>query len=42
MVHQLLGRGEVKVVEGRDHISTLSKPEFGEAIVAFLRANKRK
>ncbi len=42
MVHQLLGRGEVKIVEGRDHISTLSKPEFGAAIMAFLQANKTK
>ena len=42
MVHQLLGRGEVKIVEGRDHISTLSKPEFGVTIIAFLQANKGK
>lgn len=42
MVHQLLGRGEVKIMEGRDHITTLSKPEFGAAIVAFLKANQGK
>jgi len=42
MVHKLLGRGEVKIIEGRDHISTLSKPEFGAAIMAFLQANKGK
>ncbi|HQR08095.1 MAG TPA: alpha/beta hydrolase [Gemmatales bacterium] len=42
MVHKVLGRGEVKIIEGRDHISTLSKPEFGETIVAFLQANKGK
>lgn len=37
---KLLGRGEVKVVEGGDHITTLAKPEFGKAILEFLRANK--
>lgn len=42
MVHKLLGRGEVKIVEGGDHIGTLTKPEFGAAIVAFLQANKQK
>jgi pimeloyl-ACP methyl ester carboxylesterase len=42
MVHQLLGRGEVKIVEGADHIGTLSKPEFGTAIIAFLQASKAK
>jgi pimeloyl-ACP methyl ester carboxylesterase len=41
-VHKLLGRGEVKIVEGSDHITTLAKPEFGDTIVAFLRANKQK
>ncbi|MFT3883378.1 MAG: alpha/beta hydrolase [Gemmatales bacterium] len=42
MVHQLLGRGEVKMVEGRDHMSTLSSPAFGAAILGFLQANKGK
>lgn len=42
MVHQLLGRGELKIVDGRDHISTLSSPDFGKAIMAFLEANKGK
>lgn len=40
MVHKLLGRGEVKIVEGADHIGTLAKPEFGTAIMGFLQANK--
>jgi pimeloyl-ACP methyl ester carboxylesterase len=37
-VHKLLGRGEIKLVEGADHITTLGKPEFGAAILEFLRA----
>lgn len=39
-VRELLGRGEVKVIEGADHMTTLAKPEFGSAIIEFLRANK--
>lgn len=41
-VRALLGRGEVKVVPGGDHMTTLAKPEFGNAIVEFLHANKQK
>jgi pimeloyl-ACP methyl ester carboxylesterase len=41
-VHKLLGRGEVKIVEGGDHTTTLAKPEFGQALIAFLHANKTK
>jgi pimeloyl-ACP methyl ester carboxylesterase len=33
---------EVKVIEGGDHISTLAKPEFGLAVVEFLKAHKSK
>lgn len=40
MVHQLLGRGEVKHVAGGDHMGTLLRPEFGKAIVEFLQAHK--
>lgn len=40
MVHKLLGRGEVRIVEGGDHVTTLAKPEFGTAVVEFLRANR--
>jgi pimeloyl-ACP methyl ester carboxylesterase len=39
-VRKLLGRGEVKVVEGGDHITTLAKPEFASALLEFLRSNK--
>lgn len=38
-VRELLGRGEVKIVEGGDHMTTLTKPEFGSAIIEFLRAS---
>jgi pimeloyl-ACP methyl ester carboxylesterase len=41
-VRKLLGRGEVKIVEGGDHITTLTKPEFASAIVEFLRSGKPK
>jgi len=41
-VRNLLGRGEVKVVEGGDHITTLTKPEFASAILEFLRSGKSK
>lgn len=41
-VRKLLDRGEVKIVEGADHITTLTKPEFASAILEFLRANKQK
>jgi hypothetical protein len=41
-VRTLLGRGEVKVVEGGDHMTTLAKPEFGSAILEFLRSGKPK
>ena len=34
-VHKLLGRGEVKIVEGADHITTLAKPEFASALHRF-------
>lgn len=36
-----LPRGELKVIDGADHISTLANPEFGNAIKEFLRANKQ-
>lgn len=42
MVHRLLGRGEVKIVEGGDHIGTLAKPEFGKSIIEFLQGQKGK
>ncbi len=39
---KVLGRGEVKVVEGGDHVSTLAKPEFGLTLVQFLKSHKSK
>jgi pimeloyl-ACP methyl ester carboxylesterase len=41
-VRKLLDRGEVKVVEGGDHMTTLAKPEFAAAIDQFLRTGKVK
>jgi pimeloyl-ACP methyl ester carboxylesterase len=41
-VRKLLGRGEVKIVEGGDHITTLTKPEFASAVIEFLRSGKPK
>lgn len=32
-----LGRGELKVIDGGNHMTTLAKPEFGAAINTFLR-----
>lgn len=37
-----LGRGEVKVIEGADHVTTLANPEFSKAVRDFLRANKHR
>lgn len=42
MVHELLGLGEVKIIEGGDHMTTLARPEFGAAIIEFLRASAGK
>lgn len=39
---KLLGRGEIKVIEGADHMTTLTQPEFAKTIDEFLRANKKK
>lgn len=41
-VRKLLGRGEVMVVEGGDHMTTLIKPEFASTITEFLRSGKSK
>jgi pimeloyl-ACP methyl ester carboxylesterase len=41
-VRKLLGRGDVKIIEGSDHITTLAKPEFAAALGEFLQANKSK
>jgi pimeloyl-ACP methyl ester carboxylesterase len=39
-VRKLLGRGELKIVEGGDHITTLTRPEFSSALIEFLRSGK--
>ena len=39
---KLLGRGEIKVIEGGDHMTTLAKPAFGKSIDEFIKANKQK
>lgn len=41
-ITKFLGRGEIKVIEGADHMTTLTKPEFTKAIEDFVRANKQK
>jgi hypothetical protein len=41
-VQKLLGRGEMKVVDKADHISTMAKPELASAILEFLQANEQK
>lgn len=35
-----LGRGELKVIAGGNHMTTLTKPEFGSSIETFLRHGK--
>ena len=39
-LHKLLPGSQLKVIAGADHITTLTKPEFGGAIVSFLRSVK--
>ncbi|RPI98068.1 MAG: alpha/beta hydrolase [Candidatus Aminicenantes bacterium] len=41
-VRKLLGRGELKIVAGGDHMTTLTKPEFSSAVIEFLRSGKLK
>jgi pimeloyl-ACP methyl ester carboxylesterase len=41
-IRKLLGRGEVKVIDGADHVTTLAKPEFASAVADFLRSGKPK
>lgn len=42
MVHELLGRGEVRLVEGGNHMTTLMNPQFGNMVKEFLRDGKVK
>lgn len=39
-VHELLGGGDVIVIDNADHITTLYRPEFGNAVRAFLLSVK--
>jgi pimeloyl-ACP methyl ester carboxylesterase len=41
-VRKVLGRGEVKVIDGGDHMTTLAKPEFSATLLEFLRTGKVK
>jgi len=41
-VRKLLGRGELKIIVGGDHMTTLAKPEFSSALIEFLRSGKLK
>lgn len=41
-VHKLLGRGQVKSIEGGDHVTTMGKPEFAATIIEFLQNGKIK
>jgi pimeloyl-ACP methyl ester carboxylesterase len=41
-VRKLLGRGELKIIAGGDHMTTLAKPEFSSALIEFLRSGKLK
>jgi pimeloyl-ACP methyl ester carboxylesterase len=34
------GRGDLKVIDGADHMTTLINPQFGTSIVEFLKAHK--
>ncbi|VTS07640.1 alpha/beta fold hydrolase [Tuwongella immobilis] len=39
---KFLDRGELHVIDGTDHVTTLAAPEFGKTIDRFLRANQQK
>lgn len=41
-VKSILKRGEVHVVEGGDHMTTIAKPDFGATLIRFLNSNKSK
>lgn len=41
-VHARLGHGTIELVEGGDHVTTLAKPAFGNALKNFLRANQQR
>jgi pimeloyl-ACP methyl ester carboxylesterase len=37
-----LGKGELKVIEGGDHVTTIGKPEFSATVIEFLKTGKVK
>jgi pimeloyl-ACP methyl ester carboxylesterase len=37
---EALGRGELKIIDGGNHMTTLADPEFGDSIETFLRHGK--
>lgn len=37
-----LGRGELKVIDGGDHMTTLTKPEFSATVIEFWKTGKVK
>ncbi len=39
---KVLTNCEVKIIDGSDHMTTLTRPEFGQALIAFLLAHKSK
>ncbi len=41
-VRKLLGRGELKIVEGANHMTTLIDPAFGATVIEFLRTGQLK
>lgn len=41
LIVEELGRGELKVIEGADHMTTLLDPEFGDTIDEFLESVER-
>ena len=41
-IRKALGRGELKVIEGADHVTAPVRREFGASLVEFLKANRAK
>lgn len=42
LARKVLPDSQVKVIDAGNHMTTLTKPAFGEAIQAFIHANRRK
>jgi pimeloyl-ACP methyl ester carboxylesterase len=39
---KVLGKGELKVIDGGDHMTTLAKPDFATTLIEFLKTGKVK